>query len=148
MADSAKWSMGVCSITGLAGSGRVCTVINIYLPLFSLPPYPLPVYKDLYLLGQIQHALPQVKMRKRDEIADDEDDDAVRTSVSQDHVIATLCSEELFLSTQYTVYSSPHISERSIMRRGGYGRSMQHIQRSQLSFTPPSWISIGLQGFR
>jgi hypothetical protein len=39
--------------------------------------------------------------KKGDEIADDEDDDAVRTSVSQDRVTATLCTEESFLSTQY-----------------------------------------------
>jgi hypothetical protein len=40
-------------------------------------------------------------MKKGDEVADDEDDDAVRTSVSQDRVTATLCTEELFLITQY-----------------------------------------------
>jgi hypothetical protein len=43
-------------------------------------------------------------MKKGDGIADDEDDDAVRTRVSQYCVIATLCTEELFLSTQYTQY--------------------------------------------
>jgi hypothetical protein len=40
-------------------------------------------------------------MKKGDNVADDEDDDVVRTSVSQDQVTATLCTEELFLSTQY-----------------------------------------------
>jgi hypothetical protein len=40
------------------------------------------------------------KTKKGDEVADDEDgDDAVRSSVSQDP--ATLCTDELFLSTQY-----------------------------------------------
>ncbi len=44
----------------------------------------------------------QGKKKKGDEIADDEDDaDAVRSSVSQDRVTATLCTKELFLSTQY-----------------------------------------------
>ncbi len=40
-------------------------------------------------------------MKKGDEVADDEDDDAVRTNVSQDRVTVTLYTEELFLSTQY-----------------------------------------------
>jgi hypothetical protein len=35
------------------------------------------------------------------DVADDEDDDAVRTSVSQDGVTATLCTEKLFLRTRY-----------------------------------------------
>jgi hypothetical protein len=42
------------------------------------------------------------KKKKGDQIADDEDDnDTVRTSASQDRVTATLCTEELFLITQY-----------------------------------------------
>ncbi len=44
----------------------------------------------------------RVRRRKGDKIADDEDDDAVKTSVSQDRVTAVLCAKELFLSTQYT----------------------------------------------
>ncbi len=40
-------------------------------------------------------------MKKGDDVADDDDDDAVRTHVSQDPVTATLCTEELFLRTQY-----------------------------------------------
>jgi hypothetical protein len=41
-------------------------------------------------------------MKKGDEVADDEDDDAVRTSVSQDQVTgAAMWTEELFLSTKY-----------------------------------------------
>ncbi len=40
-------------------------------------------------------------MKKGDDVADDEDDDAVRTSVSQDQVTVTLCPEKLFLRTQY-----------------------------------------------
>jgi hypothetical protein len=33
-------------------------------------------------------------------LGDDEDDDAVRTSVSQDRVTVTLCTEELFHRNQ------------------------------------------------
>ncbi len=48
----------------------------------------------------VQYTLSQAKIKKRDDVADDEDDDAVRTSVSQDKVTATLYTEELFLCTQ------------------------------------------------
>jgi hypothetical protein len=61
-------------------------------------------------LKKVHGNLSQGKKKKgeRDEIADGEDDDdVVRTSLSQDRVTAALCTEELFLSTQYTVYSSP-----------------------------------------
>ncbi len=37
----------------------------------------------------------------KDDIADDEYDNVVRISVSQDQVTVTFCTEELFLSTQY-----------------------------------------------
>jgi hypothetical protein len=46
-----------------------------------------------------QNTLSQGKKEKGDEVADDEDDDAVRTGLSQDRMTATLCTEELFLST-------------------------------------------------
>ncbi len=46
-------------------------------------------------------------MKKRDVIVDDDNDDGVRTSASQNHATAILCTEEFFLRTQYTVYSSP-----------------------------------------
>ncbi len=39
-------------------------------------------------------------MKKGDDAANDEDDDAVRFIVSQDQVTVTLRSEELFLRTQ------------------------------------------------
>jgi hypothetical protein len=45
-------------------------------------------------------------MKKGNEVADNEDDDAVITSVSQDQMTMALCTEELFLSTQY-IYSFP-----------------------------------------
>jgi hypothetical protein len=40
-------------------------------------------------------------MKEGDDVADDNDDDAVRTSVSQEQVTATLSTEELFLRAQY-----------------------------------------------
>jgi hypothetical protein len=39
-------------------------------------------------------------MKKGDDVADDEDDDVVRTSVPQDSVTATLCTEDCFLRMQ------------------------------------------------
>jgi hypothetical protein len=39
------------------------------------------------------------KMKKGDGVANNEDDDAVRTIVSQDQVTVTLCTEEFFLRT-------------------------------------------------
>jgi hypothetical protein len=41
------------------------------------------------------------KMKKGDDVADDEDDDGVGTSMSQEQVTVTLCTEELFLSTRF-----------------------------------------------
>jgi hypothetical protein len=41
-------------------------------------------------------------MKKGDDVAGDDDDDAVRTSVSQNRVPAKLCTEELFLRTLST----------------------------------------------
>ncbi len=54
-------------------------------------------------LKKVQLTLSQGKKKKRDDVADDEDDHAVRTTVSEDRMTATLCTEELFLSTQYIV---------------------------------------------
>jgi hypothetical protein len=52
---------------------------------------------------KVQLTLSQEKKKKGDEVADSEDDDAVvRTNLSQDRVTATLFTEEMFLSTQYT----------------------------------------------
>ncbi len=39
--------------------------------------------------------------KKGDDVEYEKDDDVVRTSASQDRVTATLCTEELFLCTQY-----------------------------------------------
>ncbi len=46
------------------------------------------------------NTLTQGKMKKEDDVADNKYD-AVRTSVSQDRVTVTLCTEELFPRTRY-----------------------------------------------
>jgi hypothetical protein len=58
-------------------------------------------------------------MEKGDDIVDDDDDDAVRTSVSQVQVTEKLCSKELFLSTQYKLFS-PLIRRIKMWGGGGY----------------------------
>jgi hypothetical protein len=50
-------------------------------------------------------------MKKGDDVADDEDDDVVGTSVPQDRVTASLCTVEFFLSTQY-IYRFIHTSDK------------------------------------
>ncbi len=54
-------------------------------------------------LNKGQLTLSQGKIKKGDDVAVDDDDDTVRTSVSQDQVKATLCTEELFYRTKYIV---------------------------------------------
>ncbi len=56
-------------------------------------------YSDSLKKGHL--TLSQGKMKKGDDVADDNDDDALKTSVSQDRVTVALCTEELFLRTQY-----------------------------------------------
>jgi hypothetical protein len=51
-------------------------------------------------LEKSQLTLSQGMMKKGDGIVDVDDDDEVRTSASQNHVTATLCTEEIFLRTQ------------------------------------------------
>ncbi len=53
------------------------------------------------MTAKIQPTLSQGKKKKGDDVADDEDNDAMRPRVSQDQVTLTLCTDELFLSTQY-----------------------------------------------
>jgi hypothetical protein len=60
-------------------------------------------------------------MKKGDVVddADDEDaDDEVRTSVSRNHVTATLCTEEFFPRNQYVLYSSLSYQQKDV---GGGG---------------------------
>ncbi len=52
-------------------------------------------------LKKVQLNLFQGEKKKGDEVADDKDDDVVRTTATQDRVTATLGTEESFLSTQY-----------------------------------------------
>ncbi len=71
-------------------------------------------------LKKVQLTLSQRKKKKEDEVADDEDDDdAVRTSVSQDRVTVTLCTEALFLSTQYIA-----IPAYQMVNHVGWGQNM------------------------
>ncbi len=85
-----------------------------------------------------------------DEVADGEDDDEVNNSVSQVWVKATLCTEELFLSTQYIYlqYLSPHI--RKVNHEGGGGNrwSTQHIYAGPAGFHTYQPDIFGLQGFQ
>jgi uncharacterized protein YpmB len=83
-------------------------------------------------------------MKKRDDVADDEDDDMVRTSVSQDQVTATLFTEELFLKTLHLALATYQTGQ--IWEWGGYGRHD--------AFSNTSWVShllaelpCNLQGF-
>ncbi len=50
---------------------------------------------------KVQLTFSRGKKKKGDKVKDEDDDDVVRTSVSQDRVTVTLCTEELFLCTQY-----------------------------------------------
>jgi hypothetical protein len=51
---------------------------------------------------KVQLTFSQGKKKKGDEVEDEDDDDVMRTSVSQGRVTVTLCTEKLFLYTQYT----------------------------------------------
>jgi hypothetical protein len=64
---------------------------------------------------------------------DDEDDnDAVRTSLSRNQVAATMFTEELFLSIQFPAYQMS-----TMWGGGGYGQSPGYIWQAQLGLTPP-----------
>jgi hypothetical protein len=69
-------------------------------------------------LKKSQLIISQGKFKKGD-VVSDADDDEVRTNASQNHVTATLCTEEFFLRAPYTyMYISPLISAE---RCGGGG---------------------------
>ncbi len=55
-------------------------------------------------LKKVQLTLSKGKKKKRDDVDDKDDNDAVITNVSQDRVTVTLCNEELFLSTQHSTH--------------------------------------------
>jgi hypothetical protein len=64
-------------------------------------------------VGKSQLTLSQDMLKKGDVIVVADDDYEVRTSVSQNRVTATLCTEELLLRTQYMLVS-PHFSQVKI----------------------------------
>jgi hypothetical protein len=70
-------------------------------------------------------------MKKGDEVKD-ENDYVVRNSVSQDRVIVTLCTKELFLCTQY-LYLFPLYQTGKTWRRSGWSTS---VLRSRNYFYP------------
>jgi hypothetical protein len=73
-------------------------------------------------------------MKKGDDVVFD-DDDLVRTSVSQNRVTVTMCTEESFLRTQY-ILLSPHI--RVGKNEGAEGNRLLTTLRSlPAGFTPP-----------
>jgi hypothetical protein len=82
-------------------------------------------------------------MKKGEDVADYEDDDVVRTSVSQDQVTVTLCTEEWFLRTQYM---SIALSTHQIGQNMGGGTilgTIQTVNKAHLAIpagvTAPSW---------
>jgi hypothetical protein len=53
-------------------------------------------------LKKVPLTLSQGKKKKGDEVADEEDDDnAVRTSVSRNRLTGVMCTKELFTRNQY-----------------------------------------------
>jgi hypothetical protein len=60
-------------------------------------------YSDSLKMGQL--TLSQSKMRKGNDVVDEDDIDAVSTCVSQDQVTSTLHSDELFLRTKFTLHT-------------------------------------------
>jgi hypothetical protein len=88
----------------------------------------------------------QGKKKKEDEVNNEDDDDVARTSVSQDRATATLCTEGLFLSTQY-IQVSPHIRRSTIRGGGEYGQSTRHIRGPSWVSHPPSWNSLWVTEF-
>ncbi len=84
-------------------------------------------------LKKVKLTFSQGKKKKGNEITVDEDDDALRTSVSQDRVAATLGTEELFFSTQYILLHAFQMGNH-VGCGVGYGQSTRHIQQ-------PSWVS-------
>jgi hypothetical protein len=72
-------------------------------------------------------------MKGDDVVVGHNDDDVLRTSVSQNRVTVTLCTEELFLRTHY-IYLSPHI--RQVKMCSGKETEGQHDK-----WSGPSWVS-------
>ncbi len=85
-----------------------------------------------YSPKKVQLTLSQGKMKKGDEVAYDGGGDALRTSVSQDQVTATLGTENC--SSALSIW-------------GGYVWSTQYFQLPRLGFTLPSCTSIWVTRF-
>jgi UDP-N-acetyl-D-mannosaminuronate dehydrogenase len=77
---------------------------------------------------QLTHS--QGKKKKRDEVNYEDDDDVVRTSVSQDKVRATQCTEELFPLHSVYIVLPTYQTGKNIRRGEGYWRSTQHTRRT------------------
>ncbi len=84
-------------------------------------------------------------MKKIDVVVVAAYDDEVRNSASHNHTTATLCTEEFFFRTHYTVYSSSRISAE---RCGGQDIDGQcHTYRqSWLSFRSKPNVDTAEQG--
>jgi hypothetical protein len=67
---------------------------------------------------------------------DDDDDDAVRTSVSQNRVTATMWTEEFFLKTQYYIVLPSYKPGKSVGGRNGW--STRHLETCQLGSQLPA----------
>ncbi len=87
-------------------------------------------HSDSLKKGQL--TLSEGIVKKGDDVSVDDDDDTMRTSVSQNQVIVILCTEELFLRTQY-VQLTPHITQ--VKMWGGVETERQH--GTQIG---PSWV--------
>jgi hypothetical protein len=74
--------------------------------------------------------LSQGMIKKGDDVKVDDSHNAVRTSVLQNRVTATLCTKELFLQTQYILLPS-HIRQVKCGGEGGNGQSTLHSNWSQ-----------------
>ncbi len=67
------------------------------------------------------------------------DDDVVRTNVSQNWVTAPLCTEELFLRTQFIALSTYCIRQIKMRGVGKETDSQQALGSVPAGFTPPCW---------
>ncbi len=86
--------------------------------------------------GRLDHH--KGKKKNGDEVDDEDDDNVVRTSVSQDRATATLYTENLFLSTEF-IKLFPHIIQVKY-EGGGNRQSTRHIS-GQPGLTPLNWTS-------
>ncbi len=94
-------------------------------------------HSDCLKMGQL--TLSQFMVKKGYDVAVD-DDDALKTSVSQNRVTATLCTEEVFLRTQYILIAlSTYQSGENVWgsRDGQHNTWISPGCGSHLSANPP-----------